>query len=532
MLRPEPLPAVDRRDRLATLRSIGSTSWIGTFKFAWLIALAVASVDAPAQRWIIEPAISSQLSLTSNSSFGEAGPGGSDVIVALSPRVRVSGGGARLRLTGSASVSGIAYADRTQPNAVEPTADLSARLEAIERLFFIEAGYRATQTSENPFGARADGVASSNRLTTSQWSLSPVVESDPAADLHYRLRSDNTWTRAIGGEGATTTAGAGGYFGRHSASIEGDPRPFGWRLEAERSLTRYDDPAEPSISIAAARVILNYAIADEWSVGLRGGHERNNAETSKDRSRSIYGMQTRWQPSPRTTLSALREERFFGSAWSLAFDHRQPRLAWSLGLTRGIDTTPQALFDLPRTDNVAGLLDAMFTTRFPDPVERARVVQEFISQQGLQSATQGPVSLFSQRLSLVTSRRASMSVIGSRASLTLSGFAARTEDALDAGPLATGGAATNNTQHGASLVLSHRLSPLIGLSVSLDWSRIRELDSALPDETSQQGLQVHFNVQAAPMTNTFLGGRYRKLESNVATEGREGVVYVGLDHHF
>lgn len=532
MRRSEPLAAVDRRGHLATLRPVAGAFSASASKFAWVVVLAAASVDALAQRWIIEPAVSSQLTWTSNSSFGESGPGESDAIVALSPRVRVNGSGARLRLIGTASVSGIAYADRTQPTAVEPTADLSARLEAIERLFFVEAGYRATRTSENPFGARADGVASSNRLTTSQWSLSPVVESDSAVDLHYRLRSDNTWTRAIGGEGVTTTAGAGGYFGRHSASIERDPRPFGWRLEAERSLTRYDDPAEPSVSIAAARVILNYAIADEWSVGLRGGHERNNAETGEDRSRSIYGMQTRWQPSPRTTLSALREERFFGSAWSLAFDHRQPRLAWSLGLTRGVDTTPQALFDLPPTDNVTGLLDAMFTTRFPDPVERARVVQEFISQQGLPSATQGPVSLFSQRLSLVTSRRASMSVIGSRASLTLSGYAARTEDALDAGPLATGGAASNNTQHGVSLVLSHRLSPLMGLSVSLDWSRIRGLDSAVPDETSQRGLQVHFNVQASPMTNAFLGGRYRKIESNVVTEGREGVVYVGLDHRF
>lgn len=499
----------------------------------WPVWFAVAAATLPAtvlaQRMTVEPAISSQLSWTSNSSFGDAVGGKSDTILELSPRVRISGGGARLRVSGTAAVTGVAYADHTQPSTVEPSADLSARLEAIERLFFVEMGYRAVQTSENPFGVRADAAGGRNRLTTSQWRVSPIIEGEAAGNLRYRLRSDNTWTREIGGDAAV---GAEGYFGRHSMSIERDPRPFGWRLEGERSFTRFDDPAELAVSVETARAVLNYAVADDWSVGVRGGYERNNIAASEDRRRSIYGFETRWQPSPRTSLSAFRERRFFGSGWNLALDHRQPRLAWSMGLTRGIDTTPQALLDLPATNNVAGLIDAMFTTRYPDPVERARVVQDFIAQQGLPSATAGPVSLFAPRVSLVTSRRASVSLLGARSTLTFSGFSIRTQDALDTGPLATDAAVTNNIQHGAALVLSHRLSPLIGLSVTLDWSRIRSLEAVAPDETSQQGLRVQFSVQAAPLTSVFLGGRYRKIDSNVSTEGREGVVYVGLDHRF
>lgn len=524
--------AVDQAHRCGDEPSGGAPWRDEAYRVALFLAVAALPATVPAQPMTIEPAIGSQLSWTSNSSFGDAVAGRSDSILELSPRVRITGGGARLRVAGTASVTGVAYANHTQPSTVEPTADMAARLEAIERLFFVEVGYRATQTSENPFGVRGDSVAGTNRLTTSQWRLSPIIEGQAAGDVRYRLRSDNTWTREIGGEDAAGTAGAGGYFGRHGGSIERDPRPFGWRLEAERSLTTFDDPAETSVSIATARAILNYAIADDWSVGVRGGYERNNIAATDDRRRSIYGVETRWQPSPRTTLSAFREQRFFGSGWNLAFDHRQPRLAWSLGLTRGIDTTPQAFLDLPPINNVAGLLDAMFTTRYPDPVERARVVQDFMVQQGLPSATNGPVSLFAPRVSVVTSRRASLSLLGARSSLTLSGFAIRTQDALDAGPLATDVAAANNVQHGAALVLSHRLSPLIGLSATLDWSRIRSLDAVLPDETSQQGLRVQFSVQAAPMTSAFFGGRYRKIESNVSTEGREGVVYMGLDHRF
>lgn len=502
-----------------------------------LVALAIfLGVPASqAQSWGLDFGVGSVLTWTSNSSFGDTGvgsePASPDTILEVRPRLRVHGEGARLRLSGSASLGGIAYARRTQLSALEPTADLSARLEAIERLFFLEAGYRAAQTSANPFGVRAEGGSATNRLTTTQWRFSPVIEGLAAGDVRYALRSDNTWTHEIDA-GDAPAAGAGGYFGRVVTSIERSPRPFGWRLEAERSLTRYDDPTEPLLKIATLRTILSYAAAEDWSVGIRAGYERNNVVTNEERWRPITGVETRWQPSARTTLTAFREKRFFGSGWDLAFAHRQPRLAWTLGLSRSIDTAPQELFNLPPTDNVAGLIDAMLTTRFPDPAERARIVQDYIAKQGLPSATQGAVRLFSPRFSIVSSRHASIAFTGVRNSLTLTGFFTRTEDALESGPLATGLASTNNTQRGASLVFGHRLSPLTALSTTLDWSRVRALDVALPDETTQQGLRVQVNLQAAPLTSTFVGGRYRRIESNVAVEGREGSVYVGLDHRF
>lgn len=500
---------------------------------AW--CACVGSPVAYAQTWGMDLGVSSQLSWTSNSSFGDgvvgSGPAKSDTILELTPRVQLRSNGGRLRVTGSASLGGVAYTRKTQPSVLEPTADLGARLEAIERLLFVEAGYRAAQTSENPFGVRTDGGSTTNRLTTSQWRLSPVIEGRTPGDIRYNLRSDNTWTSEIGAADAAS-GDAGGYFGRVSASLEQMPAPFGWRLEADRSRTRYDDANESDLAITTARARISYALADGWAVGVRAGRERNNFDPSLDAWRSIVGVDLQWRPSPRTTLSAFRERRFFGTGWDLAFTHRQPRLAWNLGLTRGVDTTPEELFQLPATNNVAGLLDAMFTTRLPDPVERARAVQEYMRQQGLPNSTPGPINLFSPRLSISTTSRLSVSFTGVRNTVTLSGYATRTEDALDAGPLAGGLPANNNTQRGASVVLSHRLTPQTSLSTALDWSRIRAIDATPPDETTQQGLRVQVSVQAAPLTSTFFGGRVRKIESNVVKDGREGSVFMGLDHRF
>lgn len=502
--------------------------WRTALRLACLMAISANCPVARAQRVVIEPSIESQLSWTSNSTFGEAGPGAPDTILEVTPRVRVHRIGGRLRLTGTASVTGVAYARESQPNTVEPTADITARLEAIERLLFVEAGYRAVQTAENPFGARAEGAAGSNRMTLTQWRFSPSIEGQ-YGDVRYRLLSANTWSKDIGAGTATATVG-GGYFGRHGIRIERDPRPLGWRLEAERSYTRYDESAQPHVGISTAVAVLNYAVLDDWSIGIRGGRESNNVVVSADdRRRSIYGFETHWQPSPRTELTALREQRFFGPAWNVAFVHRRPRLAWSLVLSRGVDTAPQAMFELPATDNVGDLIDAMFTTRFPDPTERARVVQEFIAQQALPTSTQAPLSLFSQRVSLTNSRRATVSAIGSRTTFTVSGFAVRTEDLSDAVVLG-GGPVSNNNQYGLTAVLSHRLTPQISAGVAADWSRIRALSAI--EETTQQGLRVGLSLQVAPATFTHVGGRYRKIESNVAAEGREGSVYVGLDHRF
>lgn len=497
------------------------------------IAVLACGIALPAfaQRWTIEPAISSELTWTSNSLLG-TGTAQDDTVLDIRPRIRLLGEGGRLRISGVMALNGIAYLGGSQSSRILPEGDLTARLEAVERWLFLEGAVRAAQTSSDPFGVRTDSASTANTLTTTQGRFSPSIESAIDPLTRYRIRSDNTWTKESAADSAAATpAGAAGYFGRHGASIEHDPQPFGWRVEAERSDTRYDDNVTPSLVTDIARVILDYALTPELSAGIRGGYERNNFLTAEQRH-VIYGGQMLWRPSPRTLLSADGERRYFGSAWRFAFDHRTPQFATSLSLSRGVQSAPQSLFEVPATGNVAALLDAMFTTRFPDPAERGRVVQKFITEQGLPSATLGPTSIYSQRLSLVTSRSGSVGLIGVRNSLVLSAFHTRTEDVPEASVLATGLPINNNVQYGAGLTLSHRFAAAVTLGATIDWSRIRALDGVAPEVTTQYGARLQLSVQASPKTAVVFGGRYRKLESTVAVPGHEGSVFAGVDHRF
>ena len=497
---------------------------------AWLVATGTSLLPATAhaQRWGVEAGVRTQLTWSSNPELGSA-DGRDDTIFNLRPYLAVRAEGARLRLDGSAALNGVVSANGTQPNRVLPEADLNARVEAIERFFFVDAGVRAVQTAENPFGVRPEAGTSSNTITTGQVRLSPSIESDLGPSTRYRLRSENSWTRDNAPE-SSLGAQAAGYFGRHSALFERDPIPLGWRAEAQRSQTRYRSGFQDPLTLDLARLTLSYALGVDVTAGVRVGRERTSVLPPDEDTDNIYGAEATWRPSPRTTLTLFDEKRFFGSSWRLGFDHRTGRVAWNLTLSRTLDTSPQALFDLPAADNVAGLLDSMLTSRFPDPFERAKLVQDLIARQGLPSATVRPTSIYTQRLSIVTLRSLSLVLSGRRSTVTFAGFQSRTEDLPDAVTLVPSTVAANNKQYGGSAAWSHQLTPVMAFSTSAEWTRIRALQA--PDRSVQRTARAQLNLQLAPRTHTVAGVRYRQLDSNVANEGREGAVFAGLDHRF
>jgi len=501
-----------------------------TRSFGGLALLLIANIGH-AQQWAFESGIASTLSYTTDAALGSAtGSERDDTVLQLSPRFSVRREGARLKVAGSGALSGVAYANSTQPSRVFPIADLAAQLEAIERWFYLDAGLRALQSSADPFGVSPGAASTTNTITTTQVRLSPYIESSPTPGLRYRLSSDNVRTSSGGSTFGVAVTNASGYFARNAFSIERDPKPLGLRLEAERSETRYDDTDERLI-LDLARLSADYALGEDFTAGVRGGYERNSF-SGVDNKGSIYGVQAAWRPSQRTSLSASSEKRFFGTGWALSFDHRAPRVAWSLALQRRVDTSPQSLFTLPATDNVAGLLDATFTTRFPDPVERARIVQDFIAQRGLPPSTLGPTNIYARRLSIVTSRSATVLLIGSRNTVALSGFNSRIEDVSESGPFDLNTRLNNNVQYGASIVFSRRLSTTSGFSTGLEWRHIRSLETVGSDRTDEGRVLVQLSVQPAARTSAYVGLRYRLLDSNAFADGEEVAVFVGIDQRF
>ena len=503
----------------------------GTLAAAGVLAGVVpllTPIDAMAQAWATEVGVGSQLELTSNAALGEA-DGRGDTILSVRPHIRLFREGGQFKLSGSASLDGIVYLNHTQSDRLQPQADLTASLKVVPRLLFLDADLRAFQTNVDPFGARQEaGSTSENSVTTVVARVTPRIEGTAGEHLRYLVRSDNAWLNEGGATASVVGSTSEGYFGEHSAFIERDPAPGGWRLEAQRSDTRYRNSTLLPLVIDTARATVLYSPGADIRLGVHTGYER----TSFDENGVIYGAEVKWEPSPRTVLSAFGERRFFGSSWRLAFDHRTPAFAWNILSSRTLETSAQTQVDLPPTNNVAALLDGMFTTRFPDPVERARAVQDFITSRGLPTSTLQPIALRQQQLSILNLNLATVALIGVRNTVSLSGYHSRRQDALDASVIPSGGSPTNNTQVGASVALTHQLTPSHNLTASADWSRITAAAEFGGERTTQAGVRLQVNIRPAPRTTLAVGARYRVLDSNSSVNGNEEAVFVGLDHRF
>ncbi|HEY6353014.1 MAG TPA: hypothetical protein VIY30_00865, partial [Burkholderiaceae bacterium] len=217
----------------------------------------------------------------------------------------------------------------------------------------------------------------------------------------------------------------------------------------------------------------------------------------------------------------------------LLFTHRMPWLSWDLRASRVLDTTPSSVFTLPATNNVSALLDAILTTRFPNPADRATQVQNLIAQQGLPAATSVATAIVGPRLSVTENASLGLTYLGVRHTLALTVFATKTRDALDTGPFATDSAATNNLQYGSTLAYTLRLTPTATAGLGVTFSRTQSLDTATTDDSTKDGAVTgQVVVQLAPKTTGLVGVSQRKLLSNVVSSGHETSAFVALDHRF
>jgi len=492
-------------------------------------SLAMMS-HASAQRVEAEPWISARLTASDNAGLGFT-TAGRDLITDLTAGLRIHAEGARVSLTGSAALQSFVYAQHTQGNDIIPIVDLTGRWAAVEHFFFIEASARTTQTHIDPFTPGLSETSTDNNATITQYRLTPYIESTPASNLHFRARSDNTQTKDYGQQSASFDAIDNSYFGFHTISLERDPVPLGWRLEGERNYTRYQGEFLPLIS-DVARALVNVAVIDTTRIGLRVGAERNNFLTDPG-WQSIYGGQLSWHPSERTALDFDVERRFFGNGVHLNFTHRMPWLSWSLQAGRSLDTSPQSVFQLGPTDNVAALLDSILTTRFPNPVDRATQVQNIISRQGLPASTTTVIPILAPRVSVVENASLGVAYLGTRNTLALTVAGTRTRDAVDEGPFATDSPATNNIQQAVTLAYTLRMTPTTTAGLTVSFSRIDSLDSATISQTTKDGsVRAHMAVQLAPKSTALFGASQRKLVSNVTPSGHETSVFAALEHRF
>ncbi len=142
-----------------------------------------------------------------------------------------------------------------------------------------------------------------------------------------------------------------------------------------------------------------------------------------------------------------------------------------------------------------------------------------------------PLSLVSQQVTLQQSVQGTAGIVGARNSIILTAFRTRSEPVANAGLFTDLLAQVDNTQTGANVVWSYRLTQLYTLATSANWARAVANDPN-GEQSRQSTLQTVLFAPMSPLTSLFGGARYQHLRSNFQDDVNETAVFIGISHRF
>lgn len=463
------------------------------------------AAPAPGRAFTLSTGIGFEASVL-NVSERPNGNNGTEGLVRVLPSLAMEHRGGRLR--GSLVYGGTLHArrgidDRSESDYANSLA-ASYLLEAIEGVGFVDARASVTQQALSAVGTPVGaGGSESNRTEVVTASLSPYLRGRLGRFAEAELRATGAGTKGGDALAADSKMAALSFSLRspRSAAL------LGWGLSGSRQKLKYEAATSATTSDRlAAEIVLQPDI--DWRLWVTGGRERNDVIGAVERDYENYGLGIQWTPSPRTTVSALGEERYFGRAHRVSVEHRMQRstlrYADSRDVTGGAD-----MLSAGQPVTLYALLSAEFAAQIPDPVQRDQFVLAMIQALGRSRDEVVAGGLFSTvGVSVVRRRELFWTWNGPRFTLAVSGFALDSERA-DTGGFNPAGLNDNTAQTGYAASAGWRLTPLTSINAS--GSRAMSQDTVTFARSDLKSASVGLTSRLGVRTTGALSLRYSVL---------------------
>jgi uncharacterized protein (PEP-CTERM system associated) len=493
-------------------------------------ALGCGAVPTGAANWVVTPSIALQETLTDNVNLQPADSAKGDLVTQLTPTLSFSGIGAHASLTGFLSAPILLYARTgSENNYVYPLANVVGNVEAVDKFFYVEGAALVSQQFLTPFGAQPVSLASAtnNRYTASSYRISPYIKGTTTGNVQYELRNNSYWTTLNGSPIATDNSFTSEWLGK----VDSPVAPLGWSADFDLTDVKFQNQASQQTNLG--RVGPRYAYDAQLQFHADIGYEDNHYPFTSYRG-YIYGVGVEWHPTERTSVTANWEHRFFDASYLFSFNHRTPLSVWSLNASRNITSYPQQLASLP-AGNVQGLLNLLFLSRIPDPVQRQTTINALIQDQGLPANLANPVTLYTQQIVLQETASATVGLLGARNSIYATVFYLHQEPIAGSGtalpPVLAIGALNDNTQQGINVVWTHNLTPSV--TMNLTTTALRTTANAPFSATTNQGnVTLTVTTPLSARTTVFAGARYQMLRANFQEGYNEAALFAGLNYLF
>lgn len=412
----------------------------------------------------------------------------------------------------------------TPVNRVQHVLRSTLRSELADSGLSLVARGDVTQQTRSAFGSQqsATGLVLGNQLEVYSAQVEPAwtarLGSLAEARLSHSLQVSNTRRSALGDSTQRRST---------LALSDTTPGALGWSFQLQRSET---DPKQSRSTFSdVARLSLNWQPDADWRLGLSGGRERSDQLQGDVRSRSIVGASVRWLPGPRTQMGLSGEQRVAGRTHDFDIQHRFVRSAFSYRDSRNISAP--GVTGASGSQSNYDLLFAQLASIEPDPVRRDELVRTQLQQRGLDAdaiATQG---FLSGRSTLTRSRTLGVSYSLVRSTLTATLSRSDSERLGAAGDAQDDFALTRGiATQGASLSLSHQLTPISGVSLQGRYQR-NEGDAGGLSASTLKSLSLSWTTRLGQRSSGSLS--LRKTSFNSARNPyAENALLASLNHQF
>jgi uncharacterized protein (PEP-CTERM system associated) len=511
------------------LADLGSGAYpcrfLGLSPLCFALATLLAG-PAWAARWDIVPTLAVSETYTDNVSLEPDSLKQSEWVTQVIPGISIAATGSRLRFNARYAPEATYYGRESRDNEVFHRGDALGVAELAENLLFIEAGGRIDQYNVSSLGPiTINNInATGNRATVESYYASPYVRyafgAEARGEVRYTYSVVNTDDNPFLSNSEAN---------RIDLQLASGPayKQFTWDLTYKGEKIQYDTQQDTDTQVITA----NARRLITTTVGLlaKGGYDYYKSGNIVPASEgAFWGLGFEWTPSPRTRLAATGGQRFYGNEYFLDFSHRTRLTTWRAGYSESV-TTARSQFFIPATTSTAGYLDTLYLTRFPDPVARQKVVDEFIARTGLPPSLGSPINFFTTQLFLAKRWHASTGLQGVSHTLLANVYSEDREGV--AGDLILPNAPNATKQTGTSLVWNWRMTPRTSWNLGGAYTRI---------ETPLTGVIDYFTLIGAGITRQFqrrvsvtLGYRRQDRDSNVgAAEYTENAGFARLEMRF
>ena len=496
---------------------------------ALALCLVARAAAALAQGVEVHPAVESTLSATDNGAGTPSGEERKDLVGWVRPTVAIDADTRLYKLHALVGGELIGYANGTQPNHAYPVLLADGTGTLVERLLFLDASTSVRAAERDPYAARSEIGSTLNREVTSVYRLSPYLNWDVSSASKLYARLEEVVSR--GDTGSATNQ----RYTNVDLNWTTRPLPIGGSVAVESHAVRYSFPADSTVRIDTMKASGDVAVGGEFIVGPSVGAERTSFE-SDSQTDTYYGAHVRWSPNERTQAAAELEHRFFGTGWKLELRHRAPYATVLVTWERAPVTTSQSLGVVSSASGLDAFLDAILTTRYPDPTARAAVVGNVVANRGLQSDAQGAIDVRANYAQLQNNFNANLVFLGSRNIVTVGVYVLTLRGLTrDGDVLATAlPSLSDSRQVGASVDFNRKLTPLLTADLTSTWSRITGLADATGQSTTQQSHRLALVRALSPRTTVSVGIRRDALHSRLTAVQSYAAnsAFVGMNHKF